>query len=299
MMQMPQASLSTACIAAFALMTGVSAASAAERYWPPVADPPTNTVHAGKWVWADLVTLDVARAAEFYGRLFGWTYETYGPDDDKQSYTLILANGVPIGGMVLSERHASSSRPQARWIGLVSVNDVDAAAKTASSRGGRILVAPMDTSPRGRTALLADPEGAAFAVLRSSTGDPDEYLAEIGEWLWFELWADDAAAMAGFYQALAGYETDVSAGERGGAVLLTTKGVNRAGILPKPAKVGSAWVPYVRVANVAETVARARTAGGRIVIEPMRARGTTVALLIDPTGAPLAIAELPAAEKTP
>jgi predicted enzyme related to lactoylglutathione lyase len=49
----------------------------------------------------------------------------------------------------------------------------------------------------------------------------------------------------------------------------------------------------VRVTNVAETVAKARAAGGRIVIEPTGARGTTVALLVDPTGAPLAIAEWP------
>jgi predicted enzyme related to lactoylglutathione lyase len=278
-----------------ALAMSVPAADAAERYWPPVADPPTGVFHAGKWVWADLVTLDVARAAEFYGSLFGWTYETYGPDDDdQQSYTLIFSKGVPIGGMVFSERHAQSSRPQARWVGVVSVVDVDATAKTASANGGKVLVAPMNTSPRGRTALLADPEGAAFAVLRSSTGDPEDYLAEPGEWLWFELWADDVQSMGAFYKSLAGYEiaTGSTTSERGG-IHLTAGGFPRAGILPKPAKVASTWVPYVRVVNVADTVAKARAAGGRIVIEPTSARGTTVALLVDPTGAPLAVAEWP------
>jgi predicted enzyme related to lactoylglutathione lyase len=271
-----------------------SASSAAERYWPPTADAPTNAVLAGKWVWADLVTLDVARAAEFYGRLFGWTYETYGPDDDEQTYTLILANKVPIGGMVFSERQAESSRPRARWIGLISVPDVDAAARSASSNGGKVLVAPMDAKPRGRMALLADPEGAAFAVLRSSTGDSEDYRIELGEWLWFELWADDADSMAAFYKTLAGYEIAGStAGEQGGAFHLKANGINRAGVLPKPTKAPSAWIPYVRVADVAKTVAEARKAGGRIVIEPMKARGTTVALLVDPTGAPLAIAEWP------
>ena len=285
----------TAWIGVLALAASLPAAAAAERYWPPVADPPTNSVHAGRWVWADLVTLDVARAAEFYGELFGWTYETYGPSDDAQSYTLIFANGVPIGGMVFSERHARSSRPQARWIGLMSVADVDAAVSSAAANGGRVLVAPMNTSPRGRSAMLADPEGAAFVVLRSSTGDPEDYLAELGEWLWFELWADDAASMAKFYKALAGYEisTNSTVGERGDAFHLRTKGIPRAGVLPKPVKVPSAWVPYVRVASVAETVAKARAAGGKILIEPMKARGTNVALLVDPTGAPLAIAEWP------
>lgn len=276
------------------LATGLPAASAAERYWPPVADPPTGTVRAGQWVWADLVTLDVARAAEFYASLFGWTYETYGPEnDDQQSYTLIFSNGVPIGGMVFSERHARSSRPQARWIGVLSVADVDVAAKAAAANRGRVLVGPMDARPRGRTALLVDPEGAAFAVLRSATGDPADYLAEPGEWLWFELWADDVAAMGAFYRALAPYEISTGFAGAGSGIQLKTDGVPRAGILPKLADVPSAWVPYVRVASVAETVARARAAGGRIVIEPTAARGTTVALLVDPTGAPLAIAQWP------
>ena len=276
------------------IAAGLPAAGAAERYWPPVADPPTETVRAGKWVWADLVTLDVARAAEFYASLFGWTYETYGPeDDDQQSYTLIFSNGSPIGGMVFSERHARSSRPQARWIGILSVADVDVAAKTAAANRGKVLVGPMDTAPRGRTALLADPEGAAFAVLRSATGDPADYLANPGEWLWFELWADDVAAMGSFYRALAPYEISTGSAAAGGGIQLTINGLPRAGVLTKLAGVPSAWVPYVRVASVAETVARARAAGGRIVIEPTAARGTTVALLVDPTGAPVAIAEWP------
>ena len=58
----------------------------------------------GRWIWADLVTSDVAAAADFYGKVFGWTYETYGGDNDLDTYTLVLADKLPIGGMVFDAR---------------------------------------------------------------------------------------------------------------------------------------------------------------------------------------------------
>src|SRR5512139_2598262 len=92
--------LALAAVAAIA--AGV--ADTAERYWPPIVDPPTHQFTPGRWVWADLVTSDVAAAAGFYGKVFGWTFETYGDDDDLDTYTLVLADGLPIGGMVFDAR---------------------------------------------------------------------------------------------------------------------------------------------------------------------------------------------------
>jgi predicted enzyme related to lactoylglutathione lyase len=98
--------------------------------------------------------------------------------------------------------------------------------------------------------------------------------------------------MAAFYQPLGGYEIagGAAAGEASG-VRLVSAGTPRAGIMRKEAKVPSTWVPYVRVASVADTVARALEAGGSVVRQPMEAHGTVVALLLDPTGAPFAVAE--------
>ncbi|MDH5176338.1 MAG: hypothetical protein OEX15_06700, partial [Gammaproteobacteria bacterium] len=103
-------------------------ASAADRYWPPIVDPPTAQHTPGRFVWGDLVTADVAAAADFYGKVFGWTFETYGGDDDRDTYTLALADGLPIGGMVYDQRAMKGKTPSARWIGLISVADVKAAA---------------------------------------------------------------------------------------------------------------------------------------------------------------------------
>ena len=131
-----------AVVAAALLASATGVASAADRYWPPIVDPATGQHTPGRWVWADLVTADVAAAADFYGKVFGWTFETYGGEDDHDTYTLALADGLPIGGMVFDKRAMKGKVPSARWIGLISVPDVRAAAAAVTKGGGKVVVAP-------------------------------------------------------------------------------------------------------------------------------------------------------------
>jgi uncharacterized protein len=51
----------------------------------------------------------------------------------------------------------------ARWGVTFAVDDTDAAADRAVELGGRVVAPPVDTPPV-RTAVLADPHGAVFAV---------------------------------------------------------------------------------------------------------------------------------------
>lgn len=60
-----------AAAAIAALGTAALTADAADRFWPPIVDPPTGQHTPGRWIWADLVTADVALAADFYGKVFG------------------------------------------------------------------------------------------------------------------------------------------------------------------------------------------------------------------------------------
>ena len=63
----------------------------ADTYWPPITDHATDQRNTGRFVWAELLTRDVGAAAEFYGKVFGWTFETYGPADDLKTYTVVLS----------------------------------------------------------------------------------------------------------------------------------------------------------------------------------------------------------------
>lgn len=286
-----------ALFAALALQLASSlsgAAHAAERYWPPITDAPTENRNPGRFVWADLVTDDVGGAAEFYGAVLGWTFRTYGGEDDHDTYTLVMAGDRAIGGMVFHEAKPDGQQPSARWLGMISVDNVRASADRVEKAGGKTLLAPRKLGDRGEVAVYVDPEGALIGAIDSATGDPEDYLGGVGEWVWIELWADDAAKATDFYTAAFGYAVEAVPDAPREAFRLRSGGRDRAGVTQKRAdsKAPSVWLPYVRVTDVAATAAKASAAGGRVLVEPRPYGDALVALVLDPTGAPFAIAQI-------
>ena len=62
----------------------------------------------------------------------------------------------------------------ARWLGLLSLPDVDRAAAYVRSHGGEVIQPPTTIPGRGRHAVFRDAQGAVFGVLASSDGDPPD-----------------------------------------------------------------------------------------------------------------------------
>jgi predicted enzyme related to lactoylglutathione lyase len=267
---------------------------AADRYWPPIVDPATGEHTPGRWVWADLVTSDVALAADFYGKVFGWTYETYGGKDDRDTYTLVLADGLPIGGMVFDPRAMKGEVPSARWIGLISVPDVRAAAAAVTQAGGKVVLEPKMLGQRGETAVFRDPEGVLFGAVHSKSGDPADYFGDLNEWVWLDLWTSEVDRAAAFYRSVAGYEVlPLPEESTRTGVRLASGGYVRAGIMQKlDTRDSAVWLPYVRVADAKAAADRARAAGGTVLVEPVSLGRAVVAIIADPTGAPVGVAQL-------
>jgi hypothetical protein len=287
-------------LAMFASLLALSA-QAGDRYWPPIVDPATGAHTPGRFVWGELVTSDVAAAAGFYGKVFGWTFETYGGDDDRDTYTLALADGLPIGGMVFDQRAMKGKTPSARWVGLISVADVKASGAAVTAGGGKVVYAPVMLGERGETAVFKDPEGVLFGVVHSKNGDPPDYAGDVNEWYWIDLWTADVDKAATFYRAVVGYETLPIAddGPRSGLHLLSG-GFARAGImLKRNKKTSSTWLPYIRVADAKASAEAAKAAGGKVLLEPLAMNRATVAIIADPTGAPVGIVQVPAPEAQP
>ena len=98
-----------------------------------------------------------------------------------------------------------------------------------------------------------------------------------------------------------GYETVPVAddGPRSG-VHLVSGGFARAGIMLKQnPTTSSTWLPYVRVADAKASAAKVVQAGGKVLLQPLAMKRATVAIIADPTGAPLGIVQLPAEESKP
>lgn len=249
----------------------------------------------GKFVWHDLVTDDIPAAKAFYGGLFGWSYEdTSGPGGN--DYVLIRgADGAYVGGMVqLDDPHTGED--YSRWLGFISVPDVDQAAAAVQSGGGEVLVAPRDIGQLARAAVVSDAQGAVLGLVRSRVGDPDDsFRARPGYVVWNELLASDLAAATDLYVALAGYEARAVQRHGGQYLMLEAAGQARAGIQQRPAdNVTPQWLTHFGVNDITARSKRAVEIGGTLVLAPsadVRAGG--MALVSDPTGALFALYRLP------
>ena len=118
----------------------------------------------GAWAMSRLDTHDEDGAAAFYGELFGWTTEAFGPA------TLFRLPGYlggepeqPVSREVVAAMTAAQEGAPSRWLVDFWVDDVAAAAERAEATGGAIVVAPFEAPP-GRSAVIADPAGVTFSI---------------------------------------------------------------------------------------------------------------------------------------
>lgn len=180
----------------------------------------------------------------------------------------------------------------------MSVPDVRAAAAAVAANGGKVVVAPKVLGERGETAVFQDPEGVPFGAVRSKSGDPADYAGAVNEWVWLDLWTEDVARATKFYQAVLGYEVYPAQLDtlRSGAHLVSGS-YARAGVMHKSdSRETPVWLPYVRVADAKSVASAARAAGGKVLREPVSVGDAIVAVIADPTGAPVGVAQLPGTE---
>jgi len=286
--------------AALALVVclGTSARAAAPEL-PPLNDPPTSAHLSGKFVWVDLLTPDVERAQLFYGRLFGWTFKVVGTGES--AYTLAFLGDEPMGGIVRLSKKPGVIR-QARWIGFISVPDVRQAERLVISQSGKVLVGARDFPRRGELAVFADREGAIFGVISSSSGDAEDYLTEIGDWIWAQLLTLEGEKAAVFYAAI-GHSTVLEAPKPDGSKrwLLVSQGYARASVVelsPTRTDARAGWLGYIRVAAIAPTVALAEQLGGRVLVAPRPDLfDGKVAIIADPDGGVFGVLQWDAADR--
>jgi predicted enzyme related to lactoylglutathione lyase len=263
--------------------------NAAPQQLPPLTTVSGSPRLPGKFVWADLVTDDVPAARNFYSQLFGWTMHSVG------NYTIAANDGRPLCGMFQKPRPADpNAKP--RWFGYISVANVDRAQKAVVKAGGKVLAAPQKMPKRGEQAVFADAEGAIFGVVRSSAGDPEDFLPDPGDWIWIQLFSHDAKKASEFYKGVGGYEVIANnSTNRLSDFILANEGYARATVRTIPVKdegIRPNWLLFARVKSVGEAVAKAKLLGGKVLIEPKAdVFEGKVAVVADPTGAAIGLLE--------
>jgi predicted enzyme related to lactoylglutathione lyase len=246
----------------------------------------------GEFVWHDLVTDNPSASRDFYGSLFGWTFDA--GDGVDPHYTIIKHNGVPIGGIVPGTP-APGTDFIAQWLAYVVVGDLDGSVRVFRQQGGRVIREPRKLHKQLRVAVVADPQGAPLGL--ASGGPRFETATPPGlhRWLWMDYVARDAAAALTFYGAAVGFRHHVSDTRRNFTYYLLQTDRPRAGLFRSPwTRETSAWLPYVRVENPATMAAAAEELGGTIAVAPQAAvRNGSLAIIVDPAGAPLALQKFP------
>ena len=122
----------------------------------------------GAMTWNELLTHDTAQAREFYTAVFGYRYT---PVKGAADYTSIDGEGPggTVGGIGAMDNTPPAGKVQAHWLNYFAVTDTDATVKKVETSFGSVRVPPVDT-PFGRMAVLADADGAEFAVIQSTGG---------------------------------------------------------------------------------------------------------------------------------
>ena len=241
----------------------------------------------GRFVWHDLVTTDAAAARGFYGELFGWRMEELNMGG---SLVLLLKNGDRSIGTIMAE----ASLPHSLWMPYLAVGDVDAACRRVSELGGQVCVEATSLPRLGRFAVVNDPQGGTFSPLRrpSDAAPPiDPSRASPGDFCWEELLTTDPESAARFYGEILGWNVE-SVSEDGGYWTARSGGVDVAGIARQPPHAAQRpfWRPYVAVADIDASAARAAALGATILTPPTDIpEAGRFAVLVNPLGASLAL----------
>jgi uncharacterized protein len=118
---------------------------------------------AGVFVWDELGTTDVDGAQRFYEAVFGWTTKDTG--EEFGGYRIFSRGEEQVAGLM------ANPKPEipAMWTPYVGVDDTDATCKKATELGAQAIVEPMDIPNIGRFAVLKDPQGAVFGIIKGET----------------------------------------------------------------------------------------------------------------------------------
>ena len=247
----------------------------------------------GAFVWYEYMGEDRLAAADFYGRVLGWTVKDAGLPN--LPYETASVGDRMVAGLMEIPDDARAMGVRPCWTGYVWVEDVDAALPDFTRAGGRVWKQPAEFPGIGRFAVVADPYGGGVVLFRGHGDGPPPAPPENAPGFvgWRELHADDGASALDFYCRLFGWRRTgaLDMGPMGAYEMFETPHGERGGILTRqPGAPASHWLYYFNVEAIDAAAERVRAHGGRIVNSPHQVpSGQWVVQAVDPQGAMFAL----------
>ncbi len=243
----------------------------------------------GDFIWYELLTNDADAAARFYGAVLGW--KDRPAEGSENGYRIFGIDGTDVAGFMPLPAGAEAAGMRPCWLGYIAVRDVDAIVADIVRAGGVQHMPPTDIPGVGRFAMLADPQGVVFYVMRGAMDATSTAFEQTrpGHCHWNELATGDQGAALAFYAGLFGWEKGdaMPMGAMGDYQFIAHRGqvigamMNRMEDGPPPA-----WTFYFGVEDI-DAAARAVSAnGGAVCHGPAEVPGGVhIIVASDPQGA--------------
>ena len=252
----------------------------------------------GNFVWYELMTGDPEGSKAFYDAVIGWTISEGAPEFN--GYRMIQrSDGGNAGGVLplTAEMQQHGARPT--WLGYINVADVDRAVESIERSGGKALMPAFDIPNVGRIAMVADPQGAPFYVMKPIPPQGRENEASdvfstsadqrVG---WNELQTSDTDAARKFYGEQFGWTSDefMDMGEMGQYRFIEQSGTRLGAIFNAGEGQHPRWRFYIRVPSISKAKETAEANGGTIAMGPHQVpTGDYIVIGTDPQGAEFAL----------
>tara|TARA_R110000823_G_scaffold171736_6_gene304114 strand:- start:4629 stop:5426 length:798 start_codon:yes stop_codon:yes gene_type:complete len=254
----------------------------------------------GEFIWYELLTDNSEAALAFYSALLGWQATESGQPG--MDYRILHARDEDtdephdIGGLMqlTDEMRQGGARPV--WMGYIGADDVDQTVANIAAAGGSVHMPATDIPEVGRIAMVTDPQGAAFYVMRSFSSETSLAFASdkprVGHCAWNELVTTNPQAAKAFYFREFGWSKDgeMDMGPMGNYEFIRHNGVIGA-LMPKPEEMPMPmWQYYFRCADIDLASSTVTANGGQILNGPQEIPGGDFTIQgMDPQGALFAL----------
>ena len=247
----------------------------------------------GTPIWYELLTTDAAASKAFYEDVVGWTIHDAEPGG--MDYRMIDTGGGDFAGGLMqltAEMQGGGAKPS--WLFYIGVDDVDASIAKIEAVGGSVLMPAWDIPGIGRLAMVADPQGIPFYIMRGASDASSTAFERtgMGKCNWNELSTPDQAGANAFYATVFGwtYPDKMPMGPLGDYVFIQagdqTIGATMQTIPPgQPNAQPSAWQFYFRAPDIEAAAAKVTAQGGTVHAGPMEVPGgDRIIVASDPHG---------------
>jgi predicted enzyme related to lactoylglutathione lyase len=250
----------------------------------------------GTPVWYELLTTDIDAAQSFYATVIGWNVAPSTTDvggDGPPDYRIATApDGDTIAGMM---RLPAGAPMPPRWLFYVGVDDVDATVDAIVAAGGAQHMSAVDMPGVGRMAMVADPHGTMFYVMKGEGEGSNAFYQGAhgdgprvtGHAVWNELTAPDQDAAMAFYEPLFGWrhESGMPMGPLGDYKFIQSGAQMIGATMPSMAGVDDGWRFYFEVDDADAAVTRITDGGGSVLQGPDEIPGGAFSVIAqDPQG---------------